>query len=316
MKRRAAIVGAGISGLTTAIVLGEAEYEPVIFADRLPLNTTSAVAAAIWFPYDVTPEDLVNAWAFFTFGRLLDLEKDPDSGVSLTDFEILSQSDAIEIPRWTEAIGYRRMERHELRFPFMSGYRITVPKMETPQYLPYLVTRIERLGGSINKIDRLEHIEDLKNDEFSVVINCSGYGARKLVPDLDVTAHKGQVVVVPKSNRRNAMVCGDPLTYVIPRTSDCVLGGMNAKEEDGEELPADSVKQIIERCKAAGFEESCAELGHPVGERPYRKSGVRVQAGWTRDKRLVIHNYGHGGCGLSLSWGCAQKVRELVETFT
>jgi len=316
MKRRAAIIGAGISGLTTAIVLGELGYEPVIFADRLPLNTTSAVAGAIWFPYDVTPEDLVNAWAFFTFGRLLDFAKFRASGVSLTDFEILSQSDTIEIPRWTEAIGYRRMERRELRFPFLSGYSITVPKMETPRYLPYLVNRIKRLGGSINKIDRLARIEDLKKDKFSVVINCSGFGAKELVPDHDVTAHNGQILVVPKSNRRNAMVCADPLTYVIPRASDCVLGGMNAKEEDQEELPADSVNQIIERCKAAGFDESCAVLSDPVGERPYRKSGVRVQAGWTRDKRLVIHNYGHGGCGLSLSWGCAQKVRELVETFT
>jgi len=49
-----------------------------------------------------------------------------------------------------------------------------------------------------------------------------------------------------------------------------------------------------------------------VGLRPFRKSGIRLE----KDRlgsRTVIHNYGHGGAGFTLSWGCAGQVVKLVE---
>jgi D-amino-acid oxidase len=46
--------------------------------------------------------------------------------------------------------------------------------------------------------------------------------------------------------------------------------------------------------------------------RPSRRSGVRVGAEKLPDGRSVIHNYGHGGAGFTLSWGCAQTVFELA----
>src|SRR4051812_48761001 len=48
-----------------------------------------------------------------------------------------------------------------------------------------------------------------------------------------------------------------------------------------------------------------------VGLRPYRKSGFRVEAVPLGDKTLV-HNYGHGGGGISLSWGSAALAAELA----
>ena len=48
-----------------------------------------------------------------------------------------------------------------------------------------------------------------------------------------------------------------------------------------------------------------------VGLRPFRSSGFLVRADSLGEK-LLIHNYGHGGGGVSLSWGCADLAVELA----
>jgi D-amino-acid oxidase len=55
-------------------------------------------------------------------------------------------------------------------------------------------------------------------------------------------------------------------------------------------------------------------LAERVGLRPFRKSGVRLERAQLRDGRTVIHNYGHGGSGFTLSWGCAENVFRLVKS--
>lgn len=46
-----------------------------------------------------------------------------------------------------------------------------------------------------------------------------------------------------------------------------------------------------------------------VGHRPFRRPGFRVEAETVAGKR-VVHNYGHGGCGVTLSWGSAELALE------
>ena len=48
-----------------------------------------------------------------------------------------------------------------------------------------------------------------------------------------------------------------------------------------------------------------------VGLRPYRPSGFVLRAE-KLDAKTVIHNYGHGGAGMSLSWGCGQRAAEMA----
>ena len=52
-------------------------------------------------------------------------------------------------------------------------------------------------------------------------------------------------------------------------------------------------------------------LRERVGLRPFRKTGVRLEREKLSDRRTVIHNYGHGGSGFTLSWGCAENVFRL-----
>jgi len=310
MKGRVAVVGAGVMGLTTAVLLRESGYDPVVFADEWEA-TTSSVAPALWLPYDAEPERLVTAWALLSYGRFQELARVPGTGVSMVDFQYRSLRENAALPLWAESIGYRRLGRGE---HFSSGFQTRVPLMDTTHYLGYLRQRAGLTEGSVQR-GHLPSLEEIP-DNFRLVVNCAGYGARSLVPDEHMEPRRGQLVVVERLEKKQAFVLDEPLTYVIPRENDCVFGGVNMLSDST--VPDDDLtNQIVNRCSRM------LELPAPpqiratlVGIRPKRNIGVRVEPSWLEDGRVVIHNYGHGGCGLSLSWGCAQKAVELVRTFT
>lgn len=128
----------------------------------------------------------------------------------------------------------------------------------------------------------------------------------------NVLPHRGQVVVVKPIPAAPAFVLDEPLTYIVPRENDCVLGGIN-EESDSTIADSTQTSQIVDRCvEMAPLAERPEIITHRAGIRPARKIGVRLEAERLRDGRFVIHNYGHGGCGISLSWGCTQKVLELI----
>ena len=74
---RVVVVGAGVVGLTCAVRLAEAGHDTHVLARDLPLETTSAVAAAMWYPYLAQPRDAVTRWAARTFEVLEGLSRDP-----------------------------------------------------------------------------------------------------------------------------------------------------------------------------------------------------------------------------------------------
>ena len=49
-----------------------------------------------------------------------------------------------------------------------------------------------------------------------------------------------------------------------------------------------------------------------VGIRPFRAQGPRIEAE-RRFGKTLVHHYGHGGSGWSLSWGSAQRALALVQ---
>jgi D-amino-acid oxidase len=159
---------------------------------------------------------------------------------------------------------------------------------------------------------RFEKLEDV-DTEFELVINCAGIGARELVQDTDLEPHRGQVAIVPKIESLSAaIVCDDaPLMYAIPRAKDCVFGGTNDLSDDQAADPA-TTQRIVAECSRVLNINKPRVLAERVGLRPFRKSGVRVERDHLADGRAVIHNYGHGGAGFTLSWGCAREVLELA----
>jgi D-amino-acid oxidase len=184
--------------------------------------------------------------------------------------------------------------------------------MDTTIYLDYLATRFHNGGGEMHSNVRFEKLEDV-DTKFDLVINCAGIGARELVQDADLEPHRGQIVIVPKIDGLScAVVCDDaPLMYAIPRANDCVFGGTN---ELSDNLAADSAttQRIVGECSRVLNIDKPRVLAERVGLRPFRKSGVRLERCRLVDGRTVIHNYGHGGAGFTLSWGCAREVLEVA----
>src|ERR1700737_2199870 len=105
MKHRVAIIGAGVSGLTTAVVFADHKYEVSIFAEQIGQQTTSGAAAAIWFPYDAEPADQVIAWALETYRELVELSHNRNSGVSMIELRQFSRTREIQIPEWAHLLG-------------------------------------------------------------------------------------------------------------------------------------------------------------------------------------------------------------------
>jgi len=311
LNRTVAIVGAGVSGLTSGVVLAERGFRTAVFAEKIGQRTTSGAAAAVWFPYDARPAEKVIPWALETYQTLVNLSRDPYAGVSVIELGQFSRAGEIQIPDWAIPLGASAVAT--ARWPvFKSGYVLSVPLMDTTIYLDYLANRFSKAGGSMAKNILFDKLEDV-DSTFDLVINCAGIGARELVGDADLEPHRGQVAIIPKiENLSCAIVCDDaPLMYVIPRVNDCVFGGTNEISDDLDVDPSSTVR-ILEECSRVLNIEKPNVHTERVGLRPFRRPGVRLECDRLRDGRNVIHNYGHGGAGFTLSWGCAREVFDLA----
>ncbi len=308
------IIGCGVSGLTCAVRLLEAGRPCEIWARELPPATTSAVAAAFWYPYRAYPRERVTGWAMTSYARFRRLAEDePAAGVFVLAAIELFRRPAPD-PWWGAAVPrWRRARPDELPAGYVDGYRFDAPVIDTRRYLPWLMARVTELGGSIEQraVDRLA--EALAHRPR--VVNCSGLGARELAGDGELVAIRGEVVRVEDPGLEMVTVDHDSpegVAYVIPRGDDCVLGG--SAEEGREDTEPDErvAAGILERCRRleprlAGL----ARRGGAAGLRPGRAS-VRLEAEEPAPGKLVVHNYGHGGAGVTLSWGCAEEVAGLL----
>jgi D-amino-acid oxidase len=316
MRNRAAIIGAGVSGLTCGVVFAERKWDATIFADETGEQTTSAAAAAVWFPYDAEPADRIIPWSLITYERLRELAHDWRSGVSMLEIWQFTRLGQIPIPDWAKNLGAHPTPVISSKvkgsrcatgsFPFPSGFALTVPLTDTTIYLDYLAKRFHSAGGIIQSA-HLNKVDEIPRD-FDLIVNCAGIGARELAHDSELEPHRGQVVIVPKLDLAQAFVCDDaPLTYAIPRTHDCVFGGTNSISEN-REPSADDTTAIVSECSRVLGIEAPPVIVVKVGLRPFRKSGVRLEREGLFDSRTLIHNYGHGGAGFTLSWACAEEV--------
>jgi D-amino-acid oxidase len=120
----------------------------------------------------------------------------------------------------------------------------------------------------------------------------------------------------------------DEMAYIVPRFDDIVLGGTYTKVLHGEEelskVPDRGTRDaILSRCAALldrfgqtawahdHLRYDTSALEDACGLRPWRKR-IRVERESLPDGRPLIHNYGHGGAGVTLSWGCAAEVLHLL----
>jgi D-amino-acid oxidase len=304
------VVGAGVIGLTCALRLVEAGLGVRVVARDRGEATTSSVAAAVWYPYRAFPFDRVLGWSETSYREFVRLAGgDQAAGVRLRAGTELLPEDGPD-PWWASAVP--DLEKvTAVPAGFAAGWRFTAPVVDMSRYLPWLEARLAA-GGVVPEPAELADLADPRL--AGVVVDCSGLGARTLVPDPSVTPVRGQVVVVEQVGLDEWVVDdgnGRALTYVVPRVDDIVVGG--TAEEGADDLAVDDATAAAILRRATALVPALAGariLRHKVGLRPARPT-VRLEAE-DRHGRSVVHCYGHGGAGVTLSWGCAADVVDLV----
>jgi D-amino-acid oxidase len=295
------VLGGGVIGLTTGVVLAERGLDVRLWSPETPDGTTSAVAGGLCWPYRIEPRQRALEWALRSFRHFSWLAEQPQTtGVRLVRGRTPG---AAPPPEWSA----------------LTGTPPRAPLIDMAAYLRYLQGRFQAAGGHWEQ--RAAHSLAEAAATSPTIVNCTGLGARELVPDPAMRAVRGQVLVVENPGIEEWYVAAndgaDETTYILPQPYGLILGGtaqdgMEAREPD----PA-TAEAIVRRCAAIHPALATAPvLEHRVGLRPFRP-GVRLEAERLPDGRgdtsLCVHNYGHGGAGVTVSWGCAVDAARLVE---
>ncbi len=297
--QRVVVVGAGVTGLSCAVRLAEAGHRVDVLARDLPLETTSVVAAALWYPYKALPQERVTAWSAASYAAFADLAG-AGTGVSmLPGTEVLHRT--TPDPWWAGAVP--DLVRTGPSPGHVDGWSFTAPIVDMPVYLGWLRTRLDELGATVTRMSLagLPVTED-------VVVNCAGLGSRRLAGDLDVQPVRGQVVHLAGVGLERWWLDADGPTYVVPRSDTVVVGGTDEPGDWSRTPSPQTARAILERAtRLVPALAGARVVAHRVGLRPVRPS-VRLEA-----EGRVVHCYGQGGAGVTVSWGCAEEVTRLVD---
>jgi D-amino-acid oxidase len=311
----AIVVGAGVVGLTTGICLAEAGLRVQIRADHPPPRTTSAAAGAMVGPPSSPPGDRAWAWEQATLVEFTELAAVADTGVRIRRGLLAARPGSPPAPPgMAEATGLTPANVADLPPGFEYGMWATAPLVDMPRYLGYLTGRFGAAGGRID-IAPISSLSDVAA-ETPLVANCTGIGARRLVPDPELHPVRGQQVIVENPGLDTFFIeapLGSAWASYFPHGDHVVLGG--TATVDDWNLAADPAvaREIQNRCAEVEPRLRDAQvIGHRVGLRPTR-STVRLEIEKIGGSRCV-HNYGHGSVGVSMSWGCAREATSMLMT--
>jgi len=355
MKSKIAVIGSGVSGVTSAILLQNFGFDVTIYSkslfyrDNNDPNFASLFPSASIIPHSVYHSNLNK---IFSNSNSLFSKLDRLSFPGLTvhehfelygykteipDYaELIPEFESISDTSWTPK--HPKIEtKHGIQFNcFFADWKI---------YFPYLIKLFNRLGGKIIKqnID----LNSLHRLSEEIIINCSGVGSHKLKEEpSNPLVLKGHLVNIldtplltsPKGNTVSynftpgsdiySDSSNNPLdVYCYPRTNDWILGGSrfkgsldkNGKWASEDELSKDvppEIEQLNSEIIEHTFGVDCSELKQRSYLYSYRYlrnkvDGLRLEKDQSYNQ-LIVHNYGHGGAGVTLSWGCAFEVLNLV----
>lgn len=309
-----AIVGQGVMGLTCAYRLLDLGYSVDLFSKEQFTATTSMSAGAYWWPHKTYPEERVSKWSRETYLEYAKARSNPETGIHF-EKHLRFCLDPDENAYARHLIGeWEQIQGSDYGIPCEEAFSMVLPVIDVPVFMPYLRDQLLSAGARF-------HIKELESPaqlfpSFDLVINCSGVWARDFVGDKEVFPIRGQAVRIsmPEGLEESTRLYQkeDQFTLVLPRSTDVILGG-TAQEDDWNLEPSEQDTQtIFKRCSELVPKiADCEILGASVGLRPGRKE-VRLELELLHSKQPVIHNYGHGGGGYTVAWGCATEVAELV----
>ncbi|MEV7085040.1 FAD-dependent oxidoreductase [Streptomyces sp. NPDC093085] len=309
------VVGGGVIGLTTAVVLAESGRRVGLWTRDPVGRTTSAVAGALFWPYRIEPARQVGPWLERSLGRYEELARDAEAtGVRVVP-GVMANTRLDGLGSWTSRVrGLREARPEELPEGIVQGVRAAVPLIDMPVYLRYLKARLRAAGGTVERRP-VAHLGE-PAAVAGAVVDCTGLGARELVPDVSVHPVRGQVVVVENPGIEEWFVGTLPgageLTYLLPQPYGVLLGGTATEgcwDLGPDQAEADAIVALCTRVVPALA--GARVLEHRVGLRPARPR-VRLEAVPLPGGGRLVHNYGHGGAGVTVAWGCAEEAARLA----
>lgn len=311
MGKNIVIIGAGISGMSTAYLLTGQGHHITICAKAFSPNITSNKAAAFWFPYHIRNDKRGIGWCQTSYQYYKALAQQPGAGISMRPLKkVLRTGTTEEEPVWIDFMpegSCRIIPAEDLEAGIASAYDVTVPLIETQLFLPWLQQQLLN-SGVLFKEKEIFNLDEL-SAQYDMVINCSALGARKLCKDESVIAVKGQVVLLEPIPGMPIYLDNEKLLYVVPRKDAVIIGGTYEEGIETELTDPSVIERILNNAYNVLPELKKQRVtGSWAGLRPYRPE-VRVEK---EAGKNVIHNYGHGGSGFTLAFGCAEEVKKIL----
>lgn len=306
------VLGAGVVGLSCAISLAEAGHQVRVWTADDPSATTSAHAAGVWKPTYQAPLAGSLGWASWSLAHYRRLAADADAGVRMV--EALTVGEVPDRHALPEQLAMLPDLHATSALPpgFDRGLRHRAPVIDLPRHLRWMLDRLAALGATV-ELRRAESLDEALAEAPAVVL-AAGLGARELAADPTVRPLFSQYVVTDNPGVHRVLVeISDARrwTSIIPHADRVHLGGVRIPGRTDASVDREEAREILRRCRETEPAlQDARVLRIDTGILPARPT-TRVEAE-RRPDGLVVHDYGHGGSGLSLCWGTAHEVVRLI----
>ncbi|WP_244193529.1 FAD-dependent oxidoreductase [Mycobacterium nebraskense] len=353
---RALVIGAGVNGWTTALVLARRDWRVVVVADRFGIDPVAAVAGVLWeWPpplgdcsHNQTAAARATAWAMRSYVRFAHLAADPGTRITARPAVFYFSSRIEDDPaEHAKMVAIQQFVSGFVRDPalidsygvnpdagLVDAYSYLTLTIDPDWYLDWLTHKAQLAGVTAVQLrihgPLIEHEQRLRADYGAdVIVNCTGLGARELADDPTIEAHRSALLRIVDDGTSASRVTAAHVVaantdtdtkdgiFIVPRGIDRhFLGGLVEPGHYDTELNLANhppLRGMLDRCTEFLPKLRGAQLDDldpvRVGLRPFRPGGVRLE---TEPGTQIVHNYGHGGAGVILSWGCAHEVADLA----
>lgn len=265
LPRRAAVLGCGVMGLTTARLLQDRGWEVTIYARDLPPHTTSDVAGGQWTPVSVFDEDRLTPGFASQFAEAARTSYHAFAGLvgagygvrwienyylSRTPFDRLAYPFRV-LPDLFPGAAELGPEEHP--FPAPHVRRVVTMLVEPSIFLRRLLADFRQAGGAV-VVREMASRADVAALAAPVVFNCTGLGAARLFGDSELTPVRGQLVFLPPDPRIDYLTVGGGagVLYMFPRSDGLLLGGtFQSGRDDLSPDPADTARILLDHARVA-----------------------------------------------------------------